>query len=78
MLLSFTAALLAEIKEISDKKRGEDDALLALAAGNRRTVSSNMSFGYPDPNLHEDLYQLIKYSCGEMCLTEQLDKSRVE
>ncbi|KAJ4884289.1 Paired amphipathic helix protein Sin3-like 4 [Raphanus sativus] len=69
-----TKALLAEIKEISDKKRGEDDALLALAAGNRRTVSSNMSFGYPDPNLHEDLYQLIKYSCGEMCSTEQLDK----
>jgi paired amphipathic helix protein Sin3a len=69
-----TKALLAEIKEISEKKRGEDDALLALAAGNRRTISSNMSFDYPDPDLHEDLYQLIKYSCGEMCSTEQLDK----
>ncbi|CAH8363812.1 unnamed protein product [Eruca vesicaria subsp. sativa] len=69
-----TKALLAEIKEISEKKRAEDDALLALAAGNRRTVCSNMSFDYPDPDLHEDLYQLIKYSCGEMCSTEQLDK----
>ncbi|KAJ0256288.1 Histone deacetylase interacting domain-containing protein [Hirschfeldia incana] len=68
-----TKALLAEIKEISEKSRGEDDALLALAAGNRRTVCSNMSFDYPDPDLHEDLYQLIKYSCGEMCSTEQLD-----
>ncbi|EOA33276.1 hypothetical protein CARUB_v10019668mg [Capsella rubella] len=69
-----TKALLAEIKEISEKKRAEDDALLALAAGNRRSISSNMSFDYPDPDLHEDLYQLIKYSCGEMCSTEQLDK----
>ncbi|CAF2061848.1 BnaC06g24960D [Brassica napus] len=67
-------ALLAEIKEISEKKRVEDDALLALAGGNRRTICSNMSFDYPDPDLHEDLYQLIKYSCGEMCSTEQLDK----
>lgn len=33
-----------------------------------------MSFEYQDPELHEDLYQLIKYSCGEMCSTEQLDK----
>ena len=72
--VSFTAALLAEINEISEKKRGEDDALLALAAGNRRTICSSMSFDYPDPDLHEDLYQLIKYSCGEMCSTEQLDK----
>ncbi|KAJ4874710.1 Paired amphipathic helix protein Sin3-like 4 [Raphanus sativus] len=70
-----TKALLAEIKEMAEKKRAEDDALLlALAAGNRRTVCSNMSFDYPDPDLHEDLYQLIKYSCGEMCSTEQLDK----
>ncbi|XP_010471006.1 PREDICTED: paired amphipathic helix protein Sin3-like 4 [Camelina sativa] len=69
-----TKALLAEIKEISEKNRTEDDALLALAAGNRRTISSNMSFDYQDPDLHEDLYQLIKYSCGEMCSTEQLDK----
>lgn len=30
---------------------------------------------YSDPEIHEDLYQLIKYSCGEMCTTEQLDKA---
>ncbi|KAE8730232.1 Paired amphipathic helix protein Sin3-like 3 [Hibiscus syriacus] len=29
---------------------------------------------FPDPEIHEDLYQLIKYSCGEMCSTEHLDK----
>ncbi|XP_050947130.1 paired amphipathic helix protein Sin3-like 4 isoform X3 [Cucumis melo] len=69
-----TKALLAEIKEISEKKRKEDDVLLAIAAGNRRPIIPNLEFEYPDPELHEDLYQLIKYSCGEICSTEQLDK----
>lgn len=68
------AALLSEIKEISEKKRKEDDVLLAFAAGNRRPIIPNLEFEYPDPEIHEDLYQLIKYSCGEVCTTEQLDK----
>ncbi|GLU03025.1 hypothetical protein SLE2022_202450 [Rubroshorea leprosula] len=69
-----TKALLAEIKEISEKKRKEDDVLLAIAAGNRRPIIPNLEFEYADPEIHEDMYQLIKYSCGEMCTTEQLDK----
>ncbi|CAL5196996.1 unnamed protein product [Lathyrus oleraceus] len=69
-----TKALLGEIKEISEKKRKEDDVLLAIAAGNRRPILPNLEFEYPDPEIHEDLYQLIKYSCGEVCTTEQLDK----
>lgn len=68
------SALLAEIKEISEKKRKEDDVLLAIAAGNRRPIIPNLEFEYPDPEIHEDLYQLVKYSCGEVCTTEQLDK----
>lgn len=70
----FFSALLAEIKEISEKKRKEDDVLLAIAAGNRRPIIPNLEFEYPDHDIHEDLYQLIKYSCGEVCTTEQLDK----
>ncbi|KAF1875223.1 hypothetical protein Lal_00007839 [Lupinus albus] len=69
-----TKALLSEIKEISEKKHKEDDVLLAIAAGNRRPILPNLEFEYPDPGIHEDLYQLIKYSCGEVCTTEQLDK----
>ncbi|KAJ7953703.1 Paired amphipathic helix protein Sin3-like [Quillaja saponaria] len=69
-----TKALLVEIKEISEKKRKEDDVLFAIAAGNRRPIIPNLEFEYPDPDIHEDLYQLIKYSCGEVCTTEQLDK----
>lgn len=48
--------------------------LLAFAAGSRRPILPNLEFEYPDPDIHEDLYQLIKYSCGEVCSTEQLDK----
>ncbi|KAL6005805.1 hypothetical protein ACLOJK_006378 [Asimina triloba] len=68
-------ALLAEIKEINEKKRKEDDVLLAIAAGNRRPIIPNMEFVYADPDIHEDIYQVIKYSCGEVCTTtEQVDK----
>ncbi|GMP58130.1 hypothetical protein CsSME_00021912 [Camellia sinensis var. sinensis] len=67
-------ALLTEIKEISEKKHKDDDMLLAFAAGNRRTIIPHMQFEYPDSDIHEDLYQLVKYTCGEVCTTEQLDK----
>ncbi|XP_043726308.1 paired amphipathic helix protein Sin3-like 4 isoform X4 [Telopea speciosissima] len=70
-----TKSLLAEIKEINEKKRKEDDVLLAIAAGNRRPIIPNLEFEYSDPEVHDDLYQLIKYSCGEVCTTtEQLDR----
>ncbi|KQK08163.1 hypothetical protein BRADI_2g40052v3 [Brachypodium distachyon] len=70
-----TKALLVEIKEINEKKRKEDDVLLAIAAGNRRPIVPNMSFEYVDPEIHEDLYQIIKYSCGEVCSSsDQVDK----
>ncbi|GFY83710.1 SIN3-like 4 [Actinidia rufa] len=67
-------AFLDKIKEISEKKREDDDVLLAIAAGNRRPVIPHMEFEYPDSGIHKDLYQLIKYSCSEVCTTEQQDK----
>ncbi|KAJ4960471.1 hypothetical protein NE237_020381 [Protea cynaroides] len=70
-----TKSLLVEIREINEKKRKEDDVLLAIAAGNRRPIIPNLEFEYCDPEVHDDLYQLIKYSCGEVCTTtEQLDR----
>jgi paired amphipathic helix protein Sin3a len=69
------AALLTEIKEINEKKRKEDDVLIAIAAGNRRPIVPNMSFEYVDSKVHEDLYKIVKYSCGEVCSSsDQLDK----
>lgn len=68
-------ALLAEIKEINEKKHKEDDVLLAIAAGNKRPIIPNLEFDYTDSEIHDDLYQVIKYSCGEVCSTmEQLEK----
>ncbi|KAI4385181.1 hypothetical protein MLD38_003236 [Melastoma candidum] len=69
-----TKTLLAEIKEISEQKHREDDASLAIAAENRGIGLPDLVFSYPDPDIHEDLYQLIKYSSGEVCTTEQIDK----
>ncbi|GJN37712.1 hypothetical protein PR202_gb26693 [Eleusine coracana subsp. coracana] len=70
-----TKSLLTEIKEINEKKRKEDDVLLAIAAGNRRPIVPNMSFEYVDTEIHEDLHKIIKYSCGEVCnSSDQLDK----
>ncbi|PKA53860.1 Paired amphipathic helix protein Sin3-like 4 [Apostasia shenzhenica] len=67
--------LLAEVKEISEKKRKEDDMLLAISAGNRRPTIPDIEFEYVDPDVHDDLYQIIKYSCQEVCSsTDQLDK----
>jgi paired amphipathic helix protein Sin3a len=71
----FLVALLTEIKEINEKKRKEDDVLLAIAAGNRRPIVPNMSFEYVDMEIHEDLHKIVKYSCGEVCnSSDQLDK----
>ncbi|CAL5327814.1 unnamed protein product [Camellia sinensis] len=67
-------SLLVEIKEINEQKYKEDDVLLAIAAANKQPIIPHMEFEYPDSDIHEDLYQLIKYSCGEICTSEQLDK----
>ncbi|XP_019164891.1 PREDICTED: paired amphipathic helix protein Sin3-like 3 isoform X2 [Ipomoea nil] len=69
-----TKALLAEVKEISETKCKEDDVLLSMATGNRQPVIPHLEFAFPDPDIHEDLYQLIKFSCEEFCTAEQVDK----
>ncbi|URD90105.1 hypothetical protein MUK42_27419 [Musa troglodytarum] len=70
-----TKALLAEIKEINDKMKKEDDIVLSIAAKNRQPIVPNMEFEYVDLDIHEDLYQIIRYSCGEVCTSlDQLDK----
>ncbi|KAJ8546294.1 hypothetical protein K7X08_018877 [Anisodus acutangulus] len=69
-------SLLAEIKEIKEKKQKEDDTILSISAGSRHPITPNLEFYYDDSELHEDLYKLIKYSCEEVCSSkEQLDKA---
>ncbi|KAL3526467.1 hypothetical protein ACH5RR_011123 [Cinchona calisaya] len=70
-----TKSLVAEIKEVKEKRQKEDDVLLSIAAGNRHPIIPNLEFEYADSEIHEDLYKLLKYSCEEVCSTkEQLNK----
>ncbi|KAL3501265.1 hypothetical protein ACH5RR_035714 [Cinchona calisaya] len=69
-----TKVLLAEIREIFDKRIQEDDMVLARISGGRQPIVPHLEFDYPDRDIHEDLYQLIKYSCGEVCNSEQFHK----
>eukprot|EP00250_Pteridium_aquilinum_P014819 c22220_g5_i1 orf=585-4820(-) len=70
-----TKALLAEVKEISEKKRRDDDFILSVAAGNTRAYSPDLNFEYVDRGIYDDLYRIIKYSADEMCSSmEQSDK----
>ncbi|XP_042385519.1 paired amphipathic helix protein Sin3-like 5 isoform X2 [Zingiber officinale] len=69
-----TKSLLSEIKEINNKLK-ENDVLLAVAAHNRHPIIPNMEFEYGDVGIHEDLYQMIKYSSREVCTSlDQFDK----
>ncbi|XP_004302380.1 PREDICTED: paired amphipathic helix protein Sin3-like 2 isoform X2 [Fragaria vesca subsp. vesca] len=68
--------LVAEIKELKDKKQIEDDILLAVAAGNRQSIVPHLEYEYLDVSIHEDLYKLVEYSSEELSSTkEQLSKT---
>ncbi|OAE28655.1 hypothetical protein AXG93_1335s1470 [Marchantia polymorpha subsp. ruderalis] len=62
-----TKVLITEIKEISEKKRREDDSAVAVASGNRRPLIPDLKFVYSDPTIHEDVFKIIKYSLEEVC-----------
>lgn len=66
--------MLSEIKEINNKLK-ENGILLAVDAHNRHPIMPNMEFEYRDVDIHEDLYQMIKYSSREVCTSsDQFDK----
>ncbi|KAL0336243.1 UNVERIFIED_CONTAM: Paired amphipathic helix protein Sin3-like 3 [Sesamum radiatum] len=59
---------------MSEKNLNEDEMVLCVGAGYKQPIRPHMQFEYPDPEIQEDLYQLMKYSCGEVCTPEQRDK----
>ncbi|KAH6815664.1 hypothetical protein C2S51_020484 [Perilla frutescens var. frutescens] len=67
-------ALLAEIKEMSEKNQNEDLMVLSIAAGYTQPIKPHLEFEYPDKEIQEDIFQLMKYSCREVCTPEQCDK----
>ncbi|CAN6884560.1 unnamed protein product [Brassica oleracea] len=68
-----TKCLLAEIKDISEKKH-QEDLLQAISVRTMPSFTPDLEFSYGDSQIHEDLYLLIKYYCEELCTTEQADK----
>ncbi|XP_010462623.1 PREDICTED: paired amphipathic helix protein Sin3-like 6 [Camelina sativa] len=68
-----TKCLVAEIKDISEK-RHQEDLLQAIAVRTMPSFTPDLEFDYCDTQIHEDLYLLIKYYCEEICATEQSDK----
>ncbi|XP_074324905.1 paired amphipathic helix protein Sin3-like 2 isoform X2 [Apium graveolens] len=71
-----TKSLVAEIKELKDKRQQEDNVLLSIAAGCKHPIIPNLVFDYADKGIHEDYYKLIKYSCDEICTSkEQVNKA---
>ncbi|KAM7506675.1 hypothetical protein LguiA_017128 [Lonicera macranthoides] len=70
-----TKSLVAEIKELKEKKQEEDNVLFSIAAGSQHPITPNLQFEYSDIEIHEDLHKLIKYSSEEVCTSkEQLNK----
>nr|XP_024363846.1 paired amphipathic helix protein Sin3-like 4 [Physcomitrium patens] len=61
-----TKGLLAEIKEVSEKRRREDDTMLAITAGNRRPLMPDLRYEFSELSIHDDMYQIIKYSSEEI------------
>ncbi|KAL5806692.1 hypothetical protein ACOSQ4_029425 [Xanthoceras sorbifolium] len=69
-------SMVAEIKELKEKKQTEDDVLWAIAGAHRQPVIPHLEYEYSDTSIHEDLYKLVQYSCEEMCSTkEQVNKA---
>ncbi|XP_042052959.1 paired amphipathic helix protein Sin3-like 5 isoform X2 [Salvia splendens] len=67
-------ALLADIKEMSEKNQNEDEMVLSIAAAYTQPTKPDMEFDYPDLDIQDDIRQLVKYSCKEVCTPEQYDK----
>ncbi|KAH7532571.1 hypothetical protein FEM48_Zijuj04G0034500 [Ziziphus jujuba var. spinosa] len=68
-------SLVTEIKELKEQKQKENGFLFTVAAGNRQSIAPHLEYEYTDMSIHEDLYKLVRFSCGEVCSTkEQLNK----
>nr|XP_043624994.1 paired amphipathic helix protein Sin3-like 5 [Erigeron canadensis]XP_043624995.1 paired amphipathic helix protein Sin3-like 5 [Erigeron canadensis] len=67
-------ALLAEINEISEEKFKEEKIYHHFASGKRQNSTPHQEFHYCELDIHEDIYQLMKYYIPQNCTPEQFDK----
>nr|GEV80840.1 paired amphipathic helix protein Sin3-like 2 isoform X1 [Tanacetum cinerariifolium] len=66
-----TKCLVVEIKEIKEKSQKDDDVLHCVAAGSRHSIMPHLEYDLTDKDIHEDLFKIIKYSCEEVCSTNE-------
>lgn len=71
---SLGTGLLLEIKEAHELKRREDESILAFACGSRRPLIPDYTFELPEPAVHNDLYNIIKFAADETLSEEQSAK----
>ncbi|CAN6992829.1 unnamed protein product [Brassica oleracea var. botrytis] len=68
-------ALVADIKDLKEKSRKEDDVHLSISAGYRQPIVPHYEYEYTDRTIHEDLFKLVQFSCEEICSSkEQISK----
>lgn len=60
-----------EIKEVNEQKRREDENILAFASGSRRPLIPDYVYDLPEPSVHHDLYNIIKFAADETLSEEQ-------
>ncbi|GKB10959.1 paired amphipathic helix protein Sin3-like protein 3 [Tanacetum coccineum] len=73
-LIFHITTLLAQIKETSEEKSIEDDIRQRIAPKKQNFIS-HQEFKYSDLEIHEDLYELMKYSIEQSCSPEQIDEA---
>ncbi|KAL8249903.1 hypothetical protein R6Q59_006771 [Mikania micrantha] len=69
-----TKALLAEIKEISEEKSKKENIYQHFASGERQNSTPHQEFKYCDLDIHDDIYQLMKYYIPQNFTIEQFNK----
>ncbi|KAL8518882.1 hypothetical protein ACS0TY_010010 [Phlomoides rotata] len=67
-------ALLTKIRDLSEKDQTEDELVLSIYALHLLPDKVHIEVEYPDPDVHEDIFQLLKFSCAEICTPEQSDQ----
>ncbi|KAI7731827.1 hypothetical protein M8C21_028780 [Ambrosia artemisiifolia] len=70
-----TKALLAEIKEMSEERSVEDNIRQCIAPGGKQNTIPHQEFKYSDLDIHEDLYQVMKYAVAQTGSPEQINKA---
>lgn len=69
-----TKGMLAEIRELSDKRRLTEEGPFVSPSRRGTVLALDMKFDVADRSVHDDAFSIIKYSTGEMNTPEQATK----